>query len=257
MTKIVLSSDSANLGDNLMITPLLNAQLCTLRLYDEEWMRFTAEIFKGLCEIEWFTDRAEIQPPSYANIPRPWSKRLLVAHGLNSVPAIPKIKLTEAELADGRNWAAKVQQAFGKPLCILKAVPGRSVNRSVFPEIIDEIVAANPDTQFVTFNLGDNHPKKELKSPPIKGVFEMVNLPIRAQAACYAAVSRYVGADTGDYHLMLSVGGKADVLCPAHSPTYNWWLTHYGEDCWLDEAVRVSYQDFNQPLTEGVTGIRL
>lgn len=253
----IVCSDSANLGDNLMITPLLNAQPCTLRLFEGEWMRFTAEIFKGLCEIEWFTDRAQIEPPPYADLPRPWSKRLLVAYGLNSIPAIPKIKLTEAELADGRNWAGKLQKTFGKPLCILKAVPGRSTDRWVPDHVIDHIVAGNPDVQFVTFNLGDNHPKKELKSPPIKGVFEMVNMPIRAQASCYAAVGRYVGADTGDYHLMLSVGGKTDVLCPKHSPRYNWWLTHYGDDCWLDEPVRATYNDFNQPLTEGVTGIQL
>lgn len=253
----IVTSDSAKLGDNLMLTPLLNAQPCTLRLYDEEWMRFTAEIFKGLCEIEWATDRAQIQPPLCADLPRSLSKRLLVAHGLNNVSAIPQIKLTEAELADGRNWASKVQKAFGKPLCILKAVPGHGGSRSVFPEIIDEIVAANPDVQFVAFNLGDNHPKKELRSAQIKGVFEMINLPIRAQASCYAAVGRYVGADTGDYHLMLSVGGKADVLCPAHSDTYDWWLAHYGDDCWLDEAVRVTYQSFESSLSEGVTGIRL
>lgn len=255
---ITISSDSANLGDNLMLTPLLNATPCRLRLLDEEWMRYTAEIFRDLCEIEWVKDKANLGSPSYADILRPWSKRALVAHGFNDVPAIPKIKLSDAEIEDGRRWADHTSRSFGgKPLCIIKRTPGRSIERAVPTEVIDRIVSNNPDIQFVTFNLGGNHPKKEMTSPPIKGVFEMLNMPVRAQASCYAAVGRYVGCDTGDYHLMLAVGGKADVLCPSHRPTYNYWLTHYGEDCWLDEAVRVSYQDFAQPLSDGVTGVRL
>lgn len=255
---LVLSSDSANLGDNLSLTPLLNATPCRLRLLDEEWMRYTAPIFDDLCEIEWVADKAALGKPSYADIPRPWSKRALVAHGFNQVPAIPKIKLSEKELEDGRRWADHIRRSFeGKPLCIIKAVPGRSAERAVPHAVIDRIVSENSDTQFVTFNLGGNHPKAEMASPPIKGVFEMLNMPLRAEASCYAAVGRYVGCDSGTYHLMLAVGGKADVLCPSHRPTYNWWLTHYGEDCWLDEAVRVSYQDMAGKLEEGVTGVRL
>ncbi len=252
-----ICSDSANLGDNLAITPLLNHTPCRLNLLKEEWMEFTAPIFNGLCEINWVADRKDIAPPPYANIPRPWSKRLLVGLGFNDVPAIPKIKLTARELEEGQIVARKLQEHFGKPLCVLKAVPGRSPDRNVPTEIIDRIVAENPETQFVTFNLTDNHLKASMRSPAIKGVFEIANLPIRAEAAVYAAIGRYVGADTGCYHLMLAVGGKADVLCPAHSGTYNWWLTHYGDDCWLDEPVRVSYQPFSDLLSAGVTGIKL
>lgn len=255
---LVLASDSANLGDNLALTPLLNATPCRLRLLDEEWMRYTAEIFNDLCEIEWVKDKAALGSPKYADLPRPWSKRALVVHGFNDVPAIPKIKLSAAEIEDGQRWADYTSRSFGgKPLCIIKAVPGRSTERSVPHAVIDRIVEGNPETKFVTFNLGGNHPKAEMASPPIKGVFEMLNMPVRAQASCYAAVGRYVGVDTGDYHLMLAAGGKADVLCPSHRPTYNWWLTHYGEDCWLDETVRVSYQDFDLKLEEGVTGVKL
>lgn len=254
---IDLCSDSSNLGDNLAITPLLNHTPCRLSLLKEEWMQFTAPIFDGLCEVKWLIDRAEMTQPPYADIPRPWSKRLLVGLGFNDVPAIPKIKLTDRELEEGRKVAGHLQASFGKPLCVIKAVPGRSPDRNVPSELIDRIVAANPDVQFVTFNLSDNHPKASMRSPAIKGVYEICNLPIRAEAAVYAAIGRYVGADTGCYHLMLAVGGKADVLCPAHSPTYDYWLTHYGPDCWLDEPVRVSYQDFNQRLDPGVTGITL
>ena len=253
---LVISSDSANLGDNLGLTPLLNHVPCRLRLLDEEWMRYTAPVFNDLCEIEWVKDRADLGSPRYADIPRPWSKRALVAYGFNDVPAIPKIKLSPAEIEDGRRWADYTSRSFGKPLCIIKAVPGRSAERAVPTEVIDRIVAENDDIKFVTFTVGDNHPKAEMRSPRIKGVFEMLNLPIRAQASCYAAVGRYIGADTGDYHLMLATGGKADVLCPSHRPPYSWWLSHYGEDCWLDEAVRVSYQDMAGKLEEGVTGVR-
>lgn len=255
---ITLTSDSANLGDNLMLTPLLNATPCRLRLYDEEWMRFTAPIFNDLCEIEWFTDRTQILLAPAAAIPRPWSKRWLVAHGFHDTPAIPSIKLTYAELEDGRKVADHISRSFGgRPLCVIKAHPGRTTDRIVPAALIERIVAANPETQFVMCNLGDNHPKKELRSPPIKGVFELTNLPVRAQASVYAAIGRYVGADTGDYHLMLAVGGKADVICPAHSLTYDWWLTHYGVDCWMDQPRRVEYHMFDSPLGSAITDLKL
>lgn len=254
---IVVNSDSANLGDNLMLTPLLNHTPCKLRLHDTEWMRFTAPIFDGLCEIEWVA-RDQLGASNYVSIPRPWSKRLLVSHGFNDVSAIPRIKLTEKELEDGQRVAAHISSSFGeKPLCVIKAASGRSAERTVPEAVIKRIVDANPDIQFITFNLGDNHPKREMRSPTIPGVFELANLPIRAEASVYAAVGRYVGADTGCYHLMLAVGGKADVLCPAHSETYNHWLSHYMADCWGGEEPRVAYQPFDQPLTEGVTGVRL
>lgn len=249
-------SDSANLGDNLMITPLLNHVSCKLNIYDGEWNRFTAEIFNGLCEVNWIKDFSEAESPKFADIPRIWSKRLLVGHGFPDVSAIPKIKLTDAELLDGRTFVDNLKVAFGKPIVFVKSHPGRTTERVVPAEIIDRIVANNPQFKFVTFNL-DNHPKKELKSPPIKGVYELFDFPIRAQASCYAAGGLYVGADTGDYHLMLSVGGKADVLCPAHSISYNWWTMQYGPDCWLNEKVRVNYHDFNRPLGEGLTGVKL
>lgn len=220
-------------------------------------MEFTSEIFRGMCEIEWVTDRALLVPPAYADIRRPWTKRLLVGYGFSNVPAIPIIKLTEKELEDGRNFVKRLEEAFKKPLCVLKAVPGRSEERIVPKEIIDSIVAKNSDIQFVTFNFGPGHPKVSMKSPPIKGVYELENFPVRAEASVHAAIGRYVGCDSGPYHLMLAVGGKADVLCPKWSGTYDYDLTHFREDCWLDEPVRVCYQDFTQPLNEGITGVKL
>lgn len=254
---IEFTSDSANLGDNLMLTPMLNYTPCKLHLLKEEWMEFTAEIFKGMCEIEWFTDKAQMRPPPYANIRRPWSKRLLMNFGLDQVPAIPIMKLTAAEKEDGQRFTTKLQNHFQKPLCVLKAVPGLTSERIVPPEIIGRIVSQNSDVQFVTFSFSDRHPKARMRSPAIPGVFTLEDFPVRAEASVYAAIGRYVGCDSGPYHMMLAVGGKADVLCPNHSGSYDYDLTHFREDCWLDEAIRVAYQNFNYPLTEGVTGVRL
>lgn len=256
---LTLVSDSSNLGDNLALTPLLAHTPCRLRLLDEEWVRFTAPVFDGLCEIEWVTDKAALGEPRYASVALPWSKRALLAYGFPDVPAIPVMRLTEAERDEGMKVAAHLMRSFGKQLCVIKAVPGRSAERVVPTEVIDRIVAANPDIQFVTFNVADPHPKREMASPRIKGVYEIINLPVRAEAAVYAAIGRYVGADTGCYHMMLAVGGKADVLCPTHHEggPYDYNLTHYGPACWLDTAVRVVYHDFNYLLTEGITGVRL
>ena len=255
---ITLYNESANLGDSLMLTPLLNHVPCKLRLLKEEWMEYVSQVFNGMCEIEWFEDKVQMKPLPYAAIPRPWSRRLLVGCGYPDVPSIPIMKLREAEIADGKRFADQLQQSFGKPLCVIKAVPGRSTERVVPPEIIERIVTQNPGIQFITFTFTDRHPKKSMRSPLIKGVFQLEDFPVRAEASVYAAIGRYIGADTGCYHLMLAVGGKADVLCPPSSYSYNHELTHFGPDCWLNLPVRVRYHDFSKPLDQpAVTGIAL
>ena len=42
----------------------------------------------------------------------------------------------------------------------------------------------------------------------------MIDLELEDLCALYKAVGIYFGTDTGDFHLMLAVGGSCTVICP-------------------------------------------
>lgn len=246
-------SDSANLGDNLALTPLLNHQPCRLHLFEDPWVREMSPVLEGLAaETVWFTDKAQIRRPDCVELPRPWTKRVLGYYGLWNVPAIPRIKLTEAELEEGRAVAA----TFKNPV-ILKANPCRVPERCVPLDIVKRVVAANPDVTFIHFGFSPTHQKAAIPHPTIPGTIDILDAPIRKMAAVYAAVGRYVGADTGDFHLMTAVGGRCDVFCPPHSGTYNHHYLHYGPDCWLEMPRRVEYHPWCWAPRTSMIGLNL
>lgn len=72
------------------------------------------------------------------------------------------------------------------------------------------------------------------------------DVPIRQMAAIFHRVGRYVGCDSGDYHLMLAVGGQCDVLVPDESYGYSYAYFHYGPECWLGEKLRVRYHQWSK-----------
>jgi len=84
---------------------------------------------------------------------------------------------------------------------------------------------------FLNFGLSKNHVKHNFANLTVPGIHTFFDLPIREQAAIYHVVGRYIGPDTGDYHMMLSVGGKCDVLVPTSSPGYSYQYFHYNAAC--------------------------
>jgi hypothetical protein len=66
-------------------------------------------------------------------------------------------------------------------------------------------------------------------------------------AACYALVGQICCCDTGDYHLMLSVGGKVLLTSPDESEKlgYIYSELHYQPNLWKNEEIRVRYINHN------------
>lgn len=57
---------------------------------------------------------------------------------------------------------------------------------------------------------------------PYEGCMHWPDISLEELAALYKAVGFYFGTDTGDYHLMIAVGGKAVALIPGKNyPDYN------------------------------------
>jgi hypothetical protein len=65
---------------------------------------------------------------------------------------------------------------------------------------------------------------------PFPGALHMVDTPLKLQTAFYKRVKKYIGVDTGDLHLMLSVGGNIEVHVPPDSPSYSHAAWHYVTD---------------------------
>ncbi len=78
---------------------------------------------------------------------------------------------------------------------------------------------------------------------PIDGIMQVRGLSVRQLAAVYHIIGKLISPDTGDYHLMLAVGGKAVCLAPAHSDQFGYrhWDLHYDALCWGEERPRVRY----------------
>ena len=272
-----LYSSSSNLGDNLALTPLVRSIQSTVHLYDDPCVRSIAPIFEGICDIAFdngspSTHSPRSSDPGHPAVPA--TKRLLIAHkdvsqepdtewdgieplnpvDLLSVPAIPSIKLHPWEQRMAKDFAVQFK---GKNLCVLKCNPQELNERTPPIELLRKIVADNPTTTFLNFGLSKNHAKSLSAHVSIDGVENFFDLPIRQLATFYAAIGRYIGPDTGDYHLMLAVGGKCDVLVPPSSPTYPHPLFHYGEECWLNQPSRVRYHDWSKAFEKSLTGIKL
>lgn len=238
---IDLYSSSSNLGDNLGLTPLCAATPCRVHMYDDAGCREVAPIFNGLAEVVFDNGSPEKGPPKSNDpmeINAPNSLRHLLRFGQSGKNAIPVMKLTEKEIA----WTHILDHLLSNP-CILKASPGKHSERTPPMEVIQKIVDENPDVTFLTFGLSKNHPKYNFVDAVPKGdnVKAFYDLSIRQLAAIYHVVGRYIGADTGDYHLMLAVGGKCEVLVPRESPTYPYSYFHYNDVCWRGEIPRARY----------------
>ena len=245
---IELYSASSNLGDNLSLTPLMRQTPCRVHLYDDAAVRSIAPIFDSLCEVV-FDNTGPIASPE-AFVRGPHSKKTLTYFGYPNASAIPKIILTEKEISWAKRYVEDLQIENG---CIIKSSTQQINYRTPPQELIQDIVYSNPSIQFLTSGLSKKHPKNNFSNTPIDHVMTMWDYPIRSLAAIYSIIGRYIGPDTGDYHLMLAVGGKADVLVPKSVWSYRHEDFHYNEECWLDEPIRLKYHDWSLPITNTIS----
>lgn len=255
---IDIYSSSSNLGDNLSITPLACRVPCRIHMFDDGGCREVSKIFDGISEVVFDNGSPSTHAPQatpHAPISGPHSAKLLAKFNIYNSYAIPFIRLSDEEI----EWAHKFvsDMCFGKKLCIIKASTQKANYRTPPDGLIQSIVDKNPDIQFITSGLSDKHPKNNFQHVQLKNVLTMWDYPIRKLAAIYSIVGNYVGPDTGDYHLMLSVGGKADVLVPDSRWDYNHNDFHYRIEDFANEKVRVKYHLWNKGFEQSINGIKL
>ncbi len=248
---IDLYSASSNLGDNLSLTAIMRAAPCRVHLIDDEGVRSVAPLFDGLGDVVFDNDKRWATPESQESGPH--SAKILRAHRVAG-SAIPSINLMPEEIEWARHF---VRDAQLTNCCIIKASTQQPNYRTPPAGLMDQIIEANPDIQFITSGLTKGHVKHNFQYVPTKRTLTMWDYPVRKLAAIYHVVGRYVGPDTGDMHLMLAVGGKVDVLVPDSRWDYDHNHFHYRDSDFVDEVPRARYHRWSQPFGPSITNINL
>lgn len=234
-----VNCEAGSLGDMIAATAIFkNGRTGSVTLTNEEKIRNFSAIFNGLCEVKFVPAVTKAMPLKGMG---PTSRRILQALEINDVASplvIPKPEDVE--------WARKWLSQWKKPVVINGTIGGvnssehplrfyRKINHGAMQWIVDKIIEHGG--QPLSFGCTGN---TELFS----GAISTPDLPIAKLAAIYAVVKKYIGCDTGDYHLMLSVGGKCVTLVPDNDWHYNYAVHHYTFKDFSPPEERVKYVNF-------------
>lgn len=249
---MIVNSKQSNLGDNLFITPLLNAlKNPVVRLHNDQNCQKIAPLFKYLAEVE-FVDENHSFEVSKTKNGKHYTEQILEAHLGNcykKICPIPKIKLSDDEL----NWGKLFISKYKNPIIFINDNsgswdPGNYRAHYVRPGVEQINSAAqfflSNGYDILQFGLNEDHwQDTPVSFTPIPNAEIIRGLDVRQLASCYAAIGKMVGGDTGDYHLMLAVGGKTATIIPKESLPYGYIYSDllYRQDMWRDNNYRVSY----------------
>lgn len=218
---------SMGLGDLMLFTPIMRQMDVVLELPTPQ-ARFKP-LFDNLCEV---VIADTLRYPEDKG-PGHYAVQKLRALGLNEKDYLPAIHIYEDEL----DWAVKVSDQWKRtpiafvPCCSPKWARLRQ------PPSLDywQPLIARLAQKFwvILFRYGEN-------KPVIPGVSQVYDdFSVRQQAALFKLIGRYLGVDTGDHHLMLSVGGRNIVLVPDNQAQYSYEFWHYQSD-------RIQYFNFKE-----------
>lgn len=242
-----------NLGDTLWVTPLTRylPDLVVQMLAHDVRSRATAPILEGLpCEVQ-FVEKTTETPK--ASIRAHVTQQILAAYGHVGKPSVPRVILK----ADEVRWAFEFLHSMGvsrssRAIAVTNHNSGSgdpTNHRAHYVRPPSEVMRAlvgfwrqGGRNTVVQFGPAPTyHDKDPFESLP--GVTVIRGLSVRQLAACYHVIGRFIGGDSGDYHLMLAVGGKAACLVPQHSDPmgYRHWDLLYDKVCWGEERPRVRY----------------
>jgi hypothetical protein len=246
MTKV--SFGGGNLGDALWLTPLARyiPNLTVQLRKGDKRAAAVSSIFDGLCKVE-FIENPE--SPNKSKLDVHSAQKILYAYNIIDRNAIPAIKLKDEEIS----WAKEYLKNHSNPIAIINNNSGTNdpLNyraKYVCPphEYIQEIAdhyRKNGKTVLQFGPLSDYYDHDPFV--PIDGAIQIRGLSARQLAACYHVIGQMISGDTGDYHLMLAVGGKCVTLVPHENfqlgYIYSDLLYGYAADDWKGEPVRAMY----------------
>lgn len=243
MHNIILGNrGNGGLGDCLFFTPLFRNNTGTVILHNDKQSREVSTVLDGIAKIE-FCDLPPERPDSNCNTPIHRCKKIMRAFGINDEYCIPFIKLTSEEITKAKD----VISQYKNPVVIINNnsgdwdptnfrahyVRGEPSNMQV---ICNQLIE-NGCTP-LQFGLEDDR-----KFTKLNRAIHIRGLNIRETASCFYHIKKFVGTDSGLYHLMLSVGGRCIVSIPLESIPFGYIYSDllYTKECFGTEEVRVKY----------------
>lgn len=198
---MIISSITSGMGDILTLTGIAkHFRDCEIHLQPKakKFSRF----FRNLCSKIIITDKIK---PMLEIGDDHYTKRKLRGLGHEHLCYLPYIDINETE----KNESFEMIKNYNNPLVFVanSAIEwkfDREAPTSFFQPIIDRLSSKHTILQF---GLSSNFTE-------YKHTIPMVDVPIDELIKYYYAISRFIGIDTGDTHLMLAVGGQCNVAIP-------------------------------------------
>lgn len=250
---ILGNKGNGSLGDVLWMTAVLRyVKDVRIVLHNDEQSKWVGQIFQNLCEVE-YSDNPPERPDNLVDITRrPYlyshrSRKILLSLGIQEEISAPFVKLNFNEI----NWAYEFLKNYKNPIVVVNENSGcwdKTNLRAhyVRPPIplMQRMTNKLIEDDFTPLQFGR---KEDEKFTPLTGAIPIRGLSLRQIAACYYLIKQYIGGDTGDYHLMLAVGGLATVFIPNENIglgyIYNDLL--YKPENFENSKSRVDYLNFN------------
>lgn len=210
ITTVGANPNSSGLGDVLLLTAVCkHFPGLTVQLHPD--YSKLAFLFDGLCKTVELTHT----PVHTRGIGSgTYSKRMCAELGYHGDDTVPFIFVNREKYEAAKEKIKDIKNPIAiKINCSNRWKHVREYNYEYVKKEIQKLIS-NGFTP-IQFGISNNY-------TPIEGCLDMVDLSLEDLAAMYKAIGLYFGTDTGDFHLMLAVGGKTIVMVPeASHPDYH------------------------------------
>jgi len=268
---------SNNLGDGVYISPLFKSDDIRVKLFlkPDQLGKAFYQLYKRDCDIEFYDTYDDMKkdhpdaieshdavkksnilssPLGTINNKTKHIPRLLLDYfGLEEIDSFPKINVHFRQ----KVWACNFIEEFKDPIAILPGNCGSGERKednffavyrtppfNFLQEIVDKYSGKH---DFLQFGVSPNFYREGYSNfHPLNGVIKLLDLPIDKLAALYSQIRKMISGDTGDCHLMLAVGGKANILVPDNDDNgYSYQYLHYPKEQWRNRVRYINFKDMS------------
>jgi hypothetical protein len=159
-----------------------------------------------------------------------YTKQKLRLFNIETDDILPKIYINEEKVLLYKNILAK----YDNPIIFVSncSIAWKHLREFKDTNLVQKYLnKLSKEHTILHFGVSNNFTK-------FKNTIDYVDLPLEDIAVYYSIVKKYIGIDTGDYHLMLAVGGNAEVYVPNQTNDYMYENWHY------PNKNRVIYKNF-------------
>ena len=263
------------LGDTLWITPIYKVFKNTETfIYDTPRNRSMAFLFDGLTTIRY--EKEEFPPLDYhyelfnqygkigkdeflywkTHDPIHLATKLFKYLGVDeSNSIIPSINVSEECIDLGYDLLNKIGEVSNPIILIANNTAGlfqgkeandwQAAYRTLHPECWKELIDNNyKNHTFLQCGI-DGRVFTFSNTIPVYKYIKNYENPLKAITGLFFHIKKYIGVDTGDYNLMLSVGGECKVLIPEKAAFWNGVSSIFREENYKHgEVIKTEYFNF-------------